>query len=663
MADLQGEIPSRRFPLYGRPGSGRLRRTPLSRRPFVPFVLPLIFALAAATSPPALAAPAQVRVLNLSPGTTLRYPVALLTGEADVADGSPLTVVNNSSRRPSREFRTAVLGKRFKALVELVPGANRLTLSVGRVRRRFNIRYKPQTNPYIVRFMYFTDQSGDTAYQTEREADSQDFAAKIDTAAKLMQTFTAEQLSALGHGHKTFNLELDDDGRVQVHVVRGPEPASHYYGIADGQLYGEINSCVQQQLPNALAKNVVIMAFTRYDAADGRVRGHTALGGGNLGLFGGSGMFSWPSRLQDVQPAFSDETPVDAARSHDDSAGRSTYWGLASTTLGAVLHEAGHCLNLPHSPDRFDIMSRGFDHLNRVFTLVEPPHARRPEPLTFADTETARFGPVSGARLAYHRHFHLDERDWQDEPAPRVEVDPEKGTLIVEAAHGIRVVGINGDGESRDNDVFTADPPKHLEYRLSEITRRGGGKSVSLIVIDDQGNQVDVPPGRLVNPADFVRAWRLSPQALPWPATDELLSVSAERIAALHEQLAARPITTSSQAFVDLTAHFPAPTDNRVAYAFRTMHSDTDMPVVFCTGSDDALRVWLNGEPVVSKLVLRPPSPDAERTPVTLRSGANNVLVEVSNAGGGWGFFLRIEDQDGTKLVLEADGTVRPAAE
>ena len=72
---------------------------------------------------------------------------------------------------------------------------------------------------------------------------------------------------------------------------------------------------------------------------------------------------------------FQDDTRVDGTKVHDDSAGRSTYWGLAATTIGATLHEMGHTFGLPHCKDGRGIMTRGFDRFNRVFTLVEHPVA------------------------------------------------------------------------------------------------------------------------------------------------------------------------------------------------------------------------------------------------------------------------------------------------
>ena len=45
---------------------------------------------------------------------------------------------------------------------------------------------------------------------------------------------------------------------------------------------------------------------------------------------------------------------------------RGTVGGCVATTLGAVIHELGHALDLAHSDDGF--MARGFDDLDKFFT-------------------------------------------------------------------------------------------------------------------------------------------------------------------------------------------------------------------------------------------------------------------------------------------------------
>jgi len=50
--------------------------------------------------------------------------------------------------------------------------------------------------------------------------------------------------------------------------------------------------------------------------------------------------------------------------------------------------------------------------------------------------------------------------------------------------------------------------------------------------------------------------------------------------------------------------------------------------------------------------------PDCENCRATLRKGENRLLVEVSNAQGGWGLCLSLEDADGTPLALTDDGSL-----
>jgi hypothetical protein len=444
---------------------------------------------------------------------------------------------------------------------------------------------------------------------------------------------------------------------VKVHVVRGEHPAEYYHSRDGGQLYGEIHDHLHRLMPDPFAKNVVLMAFTRWDPAQKRALAHTALGGGDMGLFGSSALFSWPSSVGAIQAAFMDERRVDAARSFDDSAGRSTYWGLAATTIGATLHETGHAFGLPHSPEPFCIMSRGFDHINRRFTLVEAPHAHRAEAYAFPDGEVARF--ALPARLAYHRWFQPDARPYQDGPAAEAEADPGAGTLVLTSRFGLRVVGIDGDDHSRADDVFADEPPTRREYRLADLQQRGGGKAVSLMVMDDQGNVTHVGAERLVDPRRFARTWRFPAESVPWVSTDRFVDAAPEELAS--EIGRAAPVTSDTP-FIDFLAHFRAPTDNRVGHAATTLRCDRARDAVLLTGSDDALRVWLNGALAVERLLLRSAGPDQDATPVKLQAGENSLLVEVSNAGGGWGFYCRLE-ADGKPLWIDKSGQLSEEAE
>ena len=105
----------------------------------------------------------------------------------------------------------------------------------------------------------------------------------------------------------------------------------------------------------------------------------------------------------------------------------------------------------------------------------------------------------------------------------------------------------------------------------------------------------------------------------------------------------------SHGAFVDLEEVFD---DNQwaVAYAFARVHSAQETQAQLRVGSDDDVKVWLNGKEVLSKSVARTAVIDQDIVPVNLKEGTNEILLKVCNRTGGWGFHLRITDSQGRPL-------------
>jgi len=97
-------------------------------------------------------------------------------------------------------------------------------------------------------------------------------------------------------------------------------------------------------------------------------------------------------------------------------------------------------------------------------------------------------------------------------------------------------------------------------------------------------------------------------------------------------------------AIVDLDS-LMSPNDNVAAYAFAEIHLKKARRVVFKTGSDDGIRVWINGKLVHSVLEPRGLTVDEDSFEADLAEGRNAVLVKICEGGGGWGFCLRIEDE------------------
>jgi hypothetical protein len=92
---------------------------------------------------------------------------------------------------------------------------------------------------------------------------------------------------------------------------------------------------------------------------------------------------------------------------------------------------------------------------------------------------------------------------------------------------------------------------------------------------------------------------------------------------------------------VNLTAEL-GPYEWAVAYGYAEIESDTARETLLRIGSDDGVRVWLNGEVVHTNECRRPYTPGADQVPVRLRAGTNRLLVKVDNARFNWAFGVAV---------------------
>ena len=89
------------------------------------------------------------------------------------------------------------------------------------------------------------------------------------------------------------------------------------------------------------------------------------------------------------------------------------------------------------------------------------------------------------------------------------------------------------------------------------------------------------------------------------------------------------------------------PNEQAIVYGLAYVLSPDDRDATLLLGSDDGVRVWINGEIVHTNPVYRAARPDLDRVTVRLRKGWNKVLVKVLQGAGGWGFYLRFADPGG----------------
>jgi len=99
---------------------------------------------------------------------------------------------------------------------------------------------------------------------------------------------------------------------------------------------------------------------------------------------------------------------------------------------------------------------------------------------------------------------------------------------------------------------------------------------------------------------------------------------------------------TEQPEWKDGVAHNDKLTGNNVAnYLFRTIEVDRPQVVALSLGSDDGIKLWVNGRLVVDKKVTRnDAAADQEKATIQLATGRNEILMKISNAGGKSGFYF-----------------------
>jgi HEAT repeat protein len=152
---------------------------------------------------------------------------------------------------------------------------------------------------------------------------------------------------------------------------------------------------------------------------------------------------------------------------------------------------------------------------------------------------------------------------------------------------------------------------------------------------------------------DFIVAWRVSGPYTKDVQVRELFDVAfgPEQEG---QEVQWRPISagTNSQQpwLVELDKDPALAGDNRVAYLYTRIWSPKGQKARLELGSDDGVKVWLNGQLVHANNVERGAEPGQDRADVTLIEGRNLVLVKLTQGGGQWALCMRLRGPDGAKL-------------
>ncbi|MDI6829663.1 MAG: hypothetical protein QME62_14385, partial [Armatimonadota bacterium] len=101
---------------------------------------------------------------------------------------------------------------------------------------------------------------------------------------------------------------------------------------------------------------------------------------------------------------------------------------------------------------------------------------------------------------------------------------------------------------------------------------------------------------------------------------------------------------------VDLLSVFPK-TGAGVAYLYAGIVSKSDTKARLLLGSDDGVKLWVNGKHIHTSHQTRGIKRDEEQVEVRLKSGVNRLLFKVDQHFGGWGLIARIVGMDGLPIA------------
>ncbi len=108
--------------------------------------------------------------------------------------------------------------------------------------------------------------------------------------------------------------------------------------------------------------------------------------------------------------------------------------------------------------------------------------------------------------------------------------------------------------------------------------------------------------------------------------------------------------------YIDLTELYGRPA-NVAAYLYTEIESDEARHAYFHIGLNDAGKVWVNGELVLSYPIDTPARRSERVVSVDLPAGRSHILVKIDQAGANWGGYFELAK---TPTLSDVDSTPRP---
>ncbi len=441
-----------------------------------------------------------------------------------------------------------------------------------------------------------------------------DIKVKLDTLIKDVQRIYADSLESYRFGRKTFQLETDANGKAVVHHVQGLSDEAHYHQRTFSKVIKEIS----EQFDGSKHAYLIVVETSTFEGGS-RITGKAR----QVSRTGGYAMIP------------------------------------ASTASKTAAHELGHVFGLEHDfRDNAYIMSYG-GHLRRKFSRCAAEWLNAHP--TFNWPRTGVNQPTTIQMLSFQEELPEKIRF-------RFQVSDADGLvhaqlLTITTAKPVAIGGaelIACQPLTGKYSIITF-PTNELAVRPVEV--------VSLRVLDKKGNvasqtfpiQRDLAPGPKIGGPWL---WVIVPTGNRGGADAAISGIDylkqASKGKVNEKQIATKgAIAGETVGNKTWTRGWLASTgknniqkmlakiglgsgdiNNHVAYGSIILTSPRKQRTTMFAGSDDAVKVWLNGRLVHKNSVNRSSINYQDYFPVTLKKGKNVLLVVVYEKTGEWsGFF------------------------